>query len=328
MKHSPIRLALIGCSDNTALWRDIGMRLQGARITVVVDNDATIGQSVADAVGASVVVDSLETAINKHNGEFDAVIMNRSLSDRPETVRLAGGAAKHVIVDAPVSGSLAEVEAMVDACKQGGVCFAIRKTLRFTPCIQVIKDRLVSGKLGDPCLLRVHRWRSIANDKRPLLVDTLFADIDLALWLFNAKPTEVYALARSGEGGTGTTPDYVQVHFGFPSGAMALLDFSAALPQGKGYDSLSLIGSTGAAYADDHNNTHLLFNGGNPAALISGQGDGHLALELQSLVDGITGRTETPVGGKECLAVHQVIEAIERSLQAKQVIRDQRGIYA
>ena len=147
----------------------------------------------------------------------------------------------------------------------------------------------------------------------------------MALWLFNARPTEVYALARGG--GTGTTPDYMQVHFGFPSGAMALLDFSATHPEGKGYNSLSLIGSSGAAYADDHNNTHLLFNGGNPEALISDQGKGHLALEIQGFVDAIIGQTDSPVGGKDCLAVHQVLDAIERSLREKRVIHEQKGMY-
>lgn len=326
MSRSSIRLAVIGCPGNVAPWRGIAMRLRDACFTVVADHDSTLGRSVADAIGASVVVDSLEAALNRHSEEFDAVILSTSLSMRPELAQLAGRAQKHMMVDAPVSGTLAEAEAMIDAAEQQGVCFAVRETLRFTPSIRVIQDRLTMGKLGHPSLLRVHRWRSIHHDKRPHLAHTLFADVDLALWLFNARPTEVYALARGG-GGTGTTPDYIQVHFGFPSGAMALLDFSAAHPEGKGYDSLSLIGSTGAAYADDHHNTHLLFKGGDPAALISDQGYGHLALELQGFVDAIKGKTEPPVGSKDCLAVHRVIEAIGRSLHAKQVIHEQCGVY-
>ena len=328
MSHSSIRLAVIGCPGNPALWRDIAMRLQDACFTVVVDNDARLGKSMAEAIGASVVVGSLEAALNRHSEEFDAVIVSTSLSNGPELAQLAGRAQKHMMVDAPVAGSLAEAEAMIDAAEQQGVCFAVRETLRLTPSVRVIKDRLAMGKLGHPGLLRVHRWRSIHHDKRPHLAHTLFADVDLALWLFNARPTEVYALTRGGGGGgTGTTPDYIQVHFGFPSGAMALLDFSAAHPEGKGYDSWSLIGSTGAAYADDHHNTHLLFKGGNPAALISDQGYGHLALELQGFVDAIKGKTGPPVGSKDCLAVHQVIEAIERSLKARQVIHEKSGVY-
>jgi len=325
MSHSSIRLAVIGCPGNTALWRDIALRLRDACFTVVVDNDSALGKSVANAIGASLVVDSLETALKMHSEEFDAVIVSRSLSIRPEITQLAVGARKHLMVDAPVSGLLSEIETVIDACTRKGVCFAIGGTLRLTPTIQVIKGRLASGKLGHPSLLRVHRWRSFTNDKRPLLAETLFADVDVAVWLFDAKPTEVYALARGG--GIGTTPDYVQVHFGFPSGAMALLDFSSTHPEGKGYDSLSLIGSSGAAYADDHNNTHLLFKGGNPEALISDQGKGHLVLEIQGFVDAITGQTDAPVGGKDCLAVHQVLDAIERSLREKRVIHEQKGMY-
>ena len=187
--YSSIRLAVIGCPGNTALWCDMAMRLQDACFTVVVDNDAPLGKSMAEAIGASVVVDSLEAALNRHSEEFDAVIVSTSLSRRPELARLAGGAQKHMMVDAPVAGSLAEAEAMIDAAEQRGVCFAVRETLRFTPSVRVIKDRLASGKLGHPGLLRVHRWRSIHQEKRPHLAHTLFADVDLALWLFNARPT-------------------------------------------------------------------------------------------------------------------------------------------
>jgi len=327
MSHSPIRLALIGCGDNAALWRDIAMRLRYACITVVIDSDAALGKSTAEAIGASIVVDSLGTALKKHCDEFDAIIINTSLVNKSEITQLASDAQKHIMVNAPVANALVEVEAIIETCKQNDICFAVRETLRFTPSIQVIKDCLNSGKLGDPSLLRVHRWRSINHDVRPPLAEALFADIDLALWLFDAKPTEVYTIARGDNNDDGTMPDYIQIHFGFASGAMALLDFSTSLPNGKGYDSLSLIGSTGAAYADDHNNTHLLFNGGNPAALISGQGNGHLALELQDFIDAIIGQTKPQAGSKDCLRVHQVIDAICQSLKTKQVQCAQGDVY-
>ena len=45
-----------------------------------------------------------------------------------------------------------------------------------------------------------------------------------------------------------------------------MLDFTDSLPSGEGYHSLCLIGSRGAAYADDHRNRNLLFAGGAPKA--------------------------------------------------------------
>ena len=46
-------------------------------------------------------------------------------------------------------------------------------------------------------------------------------------------------------------PGYVHVHLGFPEGGMALMDDAQTLSGGDGCFSLSMIGSTGAAYAND-----------------------------------------------------------------------------
>jgi predicted dehydrogenase len=327
MSHRPVRLALTDCSEGIDLWRAVAKRMNGACFTVVVNADAALGGSVAEAVGASCVVESLETALNEHGEEFDAIVVGDAASMIPKVAQLVETAQKHVILNAAAMGSLAEMEGRVEACRRAGVCFAVRRTLRFTPSVQVIKDRVAEGKLGAPGLLRVHRWRSAKQDTRRSQAETLFADVDIALWMFDATPTEVYAVARSDEPYNGAMPDYLQVHFGFPSGGMALLDFSATLPEGKGYGSLSLIGSAGAAYFDDHNNTHLLFNGGNPRALISGEGTGHLSQELQAFVDAINGDSSPPVGGKDCLAALQTVDAIRQGLEAKRALHLEGGIY-
>ena len=120
-------------------------------------------------------------------------------------------------------------------------------------------DQLRSRKLGEPGLLRVHRWRQAETETHILSKSStaalLFGDIDLALRIFGETPTEIYAIGRDDHA-------YVQVHLGFSNGGMAILDFARGLPSGQGYNSVSLIGSTGAAYADDHHNSHLLFTGG------------------------------------------------------------------
>lgn len=84
---------------------------------------------------------------------------------------------------------------------------------------------------------------------------------------------------------------------------LAILDFALALPSGQSYDSLCLIGSKGAAYADDQNNTHLLYGGGHPAALVSGPGHLHIVREHQAFVDAVLHQTPPRVGG-EVRAIH------------------------
>jgi len=324
MSASQIRLALVGCAGDTDAYRDAAMRLRRGCFTVVVETDADLGRSVAEAVGASVVANSLEAALRNQSAEFDAVVVRMPLPKREAAVRRAAEAGKHVLVEAPIAASVPVMQAAIDACTQAEVCLAIGDTLRFLPSSQTIMSRLSDGKLGVPGLLRVHRWRSLAV--RPGLSESVFGDVDLALWLFGAKPTDVFALGRGStesSEGSGAMPDYLQIHFGFPSGGMAILDFSMALPSGQDYDSLSLIGSSGAAYADDHHNTHLLYRGGNPSALVSHPGHLHVVREHQAFVDAIIDRTPPLVGGKECRTAQQVTDAIGRSLESGQVLHAQ-----
>ena len=288
MSDMLIRLGLVGKPDETAFWANLAPRIQACEVS-----------TVADSVEAALADDP----------DLDAMVL-----DSPSDAILAADAGKHVLISAPVGESLDEVGSVVDACSRAGVNLSLSQTLRYLPANQVVTNRLSSGKLGAPGLLRVHRWN--AGPENPL-ARVLFGDIDLAIHFFKAGPSSIYAIRRS-EGA------YIQVHLGFPAGGMAVLDFSSGLPEGRGYDSLSLIGSLGAAYVDDHHNTHLLYAGGNPTALISDAGSGHL-MELQAFMDAIRSGA-TPIRD-ECRAVHRVIESVERSISSGQVLHEKKGRY-
>jgi len=139
-------------------------------------------------------------------------------------------------------------------------------------------------------------------------------ELDLATWLFDAAPTEVYATGRKQGGASLPDHDYVQVHLGFPNDGMALIDYSAALPAGQGYSSLSVIGSTGAAYSDDHQNMNLLYRGGSPQAIDTGYGAQHVLAQLQEFVDAIIEKRDPIVTGKDGIAAIQVAEAVLSSI--------------
>jgi predicted dehydrogenase len=111
-------------------------------------------------------------------------------------------------------------------------------------------------------------------------------DLDLALWLMGTAPTLVYALER-GQGSAGDGPGHgglTQVHLGFPGGGMAVIDNADLLPPGDGYQSLSVIASSGATYADDHQNVQLVYRGGHPSALRTEESGGQLLALVQSFV--------------------------------------------
>ncbi len=133
---------------------------------------------------------------------------------------------------------------------------------RFLPSRQLIRQQLDAGKLGDVGLVRVHRWEPNLSHDDGGLPTGLLRDLDLVLWLVGKLPDAIHAVEQSDSSGKS-----IQLHLGFPGGAMALIDFSSQLPNGDGYQSLSVIGSAGAAYDDDHQNMQLVFRGGQAQAV-------------------------------------------------------------
>ena len=290
MSDSPLRLALISHPGKLSDRSEALRRVRGGEVTVTAD-------SLAAGTGG--------------DGEFDAAVVDCS-ADAAGAI----AAGKHVLVGAPVADSLEETEELLKAADEAGVFLAVGGLPVNVPANRVILDRLSGGKLGEPGLLRVHCWSGGSSRS---LASKLYGQVDLALRVFGSSPAELYSVARREQ-------SYLQVHLGFAGGGMAVLDFSDRLPAGQGYDSLSLIGSSGAAYSDDHHNTHLLFAGGNPSALIDDCGDGLLG-EVQSFVDAIGGEALPPTDGEAILAVHRVLEAIGRSIESAGVLHERGGAY-
>ena len=124
---------------------------------------------------------------------------------------------------------------------------------RFSPEAIPLKQSLDAGELGQLGLLRMHLWNQKETDGLQEMVHA----IDLALWFFDDVPEHIHGTASIENG-----VKCLLIHLGFKCGGMALIDFTNSLPDGDNYESLSLIGSKGAAYADDHRNRNLFFNGG------------------------------------------------------------------
>ena len=128
---------------------------------------------------------------------------------------------------------------------------------RFSPEAIPLKQSLDAGELGQLGLLRMHLWKQKESNGLQEMVHA----IDLALWFFDDFPEHIHGTASIENG-----VKCLLVHLGFKCGGMALIDFTNSLPDGDNYESLCLIGSKGAAYADDHRNRNLFFNGGAPEA--------------------------------------------------------------
>ena len=319
------RLAVIGCGDASTGYSDVRLRLQRAAFAAAADADLDRARLTAQALDAPIWAGSLDDLLARDSEAFDAVLIDSRDMLHAALVEKAAGAGKHVFVEMPLALSTEAADAAIAACQSAGVRLMAGQAMRFMESHLKVKEGLASGNLGVPGALRIHHWepavRGAARLPEPgagLCGGTAMLravrEIDLANWLFGGLPTEVYAIGRGQSEGGSKEPDYVQVHLGFPEGGMALIDHSMTLQGGTAYFSLTMVGSTGAAYADDHHNMQLLYGGGVPSALDTGEGKRHIAAHLQEFVDAIAEEREPAITGADGRAAVQVAEAAVGSM--------------
>ena len=353
-----IRIALIGCQNVPAGYAQVASRLQGARLAAVVDPDSTVAGRTAELLDVSISATSLEELLAGNADAFDAVAI-RWVSGSPQAVvAQAASAGKHVLLDMPLLLLMPPGDAPSDVCRSAGVALMLGQVTRLLPAVGEVKSCLRSGILGAPGLLRIHDWKPPHVDEqtspdpeqadfpsvghgaagsegrcaappngRAAIFQAILRDIDLANWIFDALPGEVYAAGHTAPASVPTADwaggsyGYLQIHLGYTDGGMALLDHSMMLPPGAGYFSLSVIGSAGAAYADDHHNVHLLFPGGKPTALPAGQGSLHHLAELQEFVDAIETGRPPAITADDGHKAAEVVRAAGRSLESGRALR-------
>jgi predicted dehydrogenase len=290
-----IRLAI---PENSAVCHDVARRLRG----VTVAWGAPTSSDVPPPASCDAIV-CLAPA------RCDARWIERCLA-----------AKKHVLVDAQAWLSAIELETLIAAAQRSDVQLAIENPDRFLPSRQLIRQQLDAGKIGTPGLVRLHRWVPAHADEEVAaggLPMALIRDIEVVLSLVGTSPNSVYAVERP-QPFPPAPGRVLQVHLGFPSGAMALIDYAHCLPAGDDYRSLSVIGSTGAAYADDHHNVQLLYHGGSPQAIRVGEGSRHLVAMVQEFVDCLTADRDRWASAGIWRQVFDVAELAGQALATRQ----------
>ena len=321
------RLAVIGCRDLSGIEAALG-RLRGGCIAAVVDDDRRTVRDAAIALGASVTAASLDELLDRHEDTVDGVFVRSCPGTRASLVGRAAEAGKHVMVVPPLGPSSSEVKGVVAACSASGVRLMAANPARYTPRERLIKDSLEDGRLGEPGLLRLHRWAAAGEcGAEGLTIGDLVNEIDLGHWLFGSPAASVYAVGRRLGRPDTAHPDFVQLHLGFEGGGMALIDYAVTLPPGDGYTTVSMIGATGGVHGDDARNVNLVYGGGQPSAMSPGYGDGHVLALLQEFVDSIEEGREPDNTGGDALAAIQMAEAARESMASGRAARLTGGRY-
>jgi predicted dehydrogenase len=210
---------------------------------------------------------------------------------------------KHVFLTPQANFSAERLKTFEKIALQANARLGLANPDRYLPSRQLIRQQLDAGKLGAPGLIRIHRWESART------LAALLVDLDLVFWYFGKTPTIAHAVGHA---------SCVQAHLGFPNGGMALIDLVRSFPAGDSYYSLSLIGASGAAYADDHANMQLLFRDNATRAVRSDEGVMALTALAQDFIDAIRTGRDLSASLQEWYNVLAVGEAIGRSMATQQ----------
>lgn len=235
-----LRVALIGYGDAANEIAAVSNRL-----------------SQAVLVGTHDVLDTSREFIDGHRVQLDAVAIRGPLAARVKIAKAAMQAGLHVMVTAPFGESVADTNAVASEARSAGVTLRAERTSHWHPYRRTIHDSLNADQLGEPGLLRIHRWLGKNEPKPQSRLDQVFEAVDVSD-LGLGLPQRVYATSALPDGAEDASQplDYLQIHFGYADRSSALIDI-AHIDAPTGYHNVSLIGADGAAYADDHANMHL-----------------------------------------------------------------------
>ena len=118
-----------------------------------------------------------------------------------EHASLAFRAGKHVLVEKPIAGTLADAEAMIREAESAGVTFMVAENYRFLPPVQEAKRPDRAGRVGQLRLVQLQEqypfkpggWRSRADlNGGGVLIDGGIHKLSAVAYLVG-QPTEVYA---------------------------------------------------------------------------------------------------------------------------------------
>ena len=198
------------------------------------------------------------------NDKISAIIVSAT----PETVHypmaketlLAG---KHLLLEKPISLTLAEADELIDLARSKSRLFTIGYSQRFNPKFAYVKRSIADGTIGQPvsALVSRHITRNLGNKiggrikLSPAAMEATH-DIDFVLWCFEPrKPVRVYAqLVNKIMQPTHGVPDCVWIVVTLDDGSVFTIGAGWVLP--PAYPNFSstwieMVGSEGAIMVDD-----------------------------------------------------------------------------
>jgi 1,5-anhydro-D-fructose reductase (1,5-anhydro-D-mannitol-forming) len=225
-----LRWGAIGASWIAEDWMLPAIRETGAEVVAVASHDAARATSYAARNGIAAAYGDVEALLADPN--VDAVyISSTNQWHQPQAVA-AARAGKHVLVEKPMATTVAEAQAMIEACTVAGVVLAVDHHMRHAPTLRAMKRVLDAGAVGRPLAVRIahaillpeflRTWRTSAPDAGggPIL-DLTTHDTDNLRFLLDDEVADVVATTAGQRFSANGVEDAVMTVMRFRSGVIA-----------------------------------------------------------------------------------------------------------
>jgi UDP-N-acetyl-2-amino-2-deoxyglucuronate dehydrogenase len=154
---SPVRIALVGCGRISQNHFESIKKVEGLRLVAVCDEVEERAKAAGAALGIPWFSDY---ATMLKQADCDAVTICTPSGMHSAHGILAAKAGKHVITEKPMSITLEQADALVDACDRAKVSLFVVKQNRLNPAIQLLKRAVDKGRFGKIYLANTTvRWQ-------------------------------------------------------------------------------------------------------------------------------------------------------------------------
>jgi predicted dehydrogenase len=264
----------------------------------------------------------------------DAVIVCSENRKHRALVEQAAAAGVHVLCEKPLATTLADAQAMLDACARAGVQLMTAFPLRFSPPVMEVKAQLAAGALGPVYACNATNQGQLPRRHRAWFVDPDLAGggavmdhtvhlADILRWYLGSEVVEVYAQTNR------ILHADVPVETGglllltFANGVFASIDCSWSKPDsyptwgGLGFE---LITGRGAVFVDAYKQHLTVYPATGPATWPYWGSDPDRAM-LAAFLAAVRTATPPPVTGQDGYQALAVALAAYESARTGQPVR-------
>ena len=142
-----LRVGIIGCGRMGQYFAEVYRRLPDTELAAIAEYNDDRRKAVGERFGVKALYKDVNAMLRDQVPDIAAVITPSKFM-KEAVIACAEAGVKGVSTDKPIAASLADADAMVDACKRRNVVFAGGNLQRARWQIQVAGRRLVSGQYG------------------------------------------------------------------------------------------------------------------------------------------------------------------------------------